>query len=79
MLCCIDPTKTVHISRGVTGVEADEPVTIPQLYNRIFRKKPNGKALCWKGKSGQWQSISYIEYKKLIYNVAKSFLKVLYQ
>jgi len=78
MLRSFDPSKAVFISKGVTGVEAEEPVTIPQLYNRIFRMKPNEKALCWKGKNDQWQSMVYIEYKNLIYNVAKSFLKVFF-
>ena len=77
-LRCFGPAETVDITRGETGIEAEEPTTIPQFYNKIFRKKPNNRALRWKGKGDHWQSITYIEYKKLIYNVSKSFLKVIY-
>ena len=76
---CCHPTETVDIAIGESGVEALPPVTIPEFFKRTFDKIPNGKALCWKdNKDGPWQSMTYAEYKKLIYSVAKSFLKVLY-
>ena len=78
-LRCCDPTDTVNILLGKSGISSINPVTIPKLYERVFNKIPNGKALCWKdNKGGPWQSMTYAEYKKLIYNVAKSFLKVMY-
>ena len=74
---CCHPTETVDIAIGESGVEALPPITIPRFFKRTFDKIPNGKALCWKDdKDDTWQSITYAEYKKLIYNVAKSFLKV---
>ena len=75
-LCCIDRDKTVDILRGTNGVEAEEPETIPQFYNKMFRKKSDSPALHWKDGAGQWKSMTYAEYKKLIYDVAKSFIKV---
>ena len=76
---CCHPDATVDIALGQSGVEALPPVTIPEFFKRTFDKIPNGKALCWKSnKEGPWQSMTYAEYKKLIYNVAKSFLKVWY-
>jgi len=78
-LRCCDVTDTVDILLGESAISSVNPVTIPQLYERVFIKIPNGKALCWKdSKEGPWQSITYAEYKNLIYNVAKSFIKVIY-
>ena len=50
-------------------------MTIPDLYSNMFNKKPDEIALKWKD-NGEWQHKTYAEYKDLIYNVAKSFLKV---
>ena len=76
---CLDPTDTVDIAVGESGIRALEPITIPQFMKRTVDKIPDGKALCWKdNKEDQWQSLTYTQYLKLIYNTAKSFLKVLY-
>ena len=76
---CFDPTDTVDIVVGESDIQAIKPVTIPQFFQRICDKVPNGAALCWKDKKEDpWQTLTYIQYKKLIYNVAKSFLKVMY-
>jgi len=75
---CCHPTETVDIAIGQSGVEALPPTTIPEFFKRTFNKIPNGQALCWKdNKEDTWHSMTYSEYKKLLYNVAKSFLKVL--
>jgi len=75
---CCHPTETVDITIGQCGVEALPPTTIPEFFKRTFNKIPNGQALCWKdNKEDTWHSMTYLEYKKLIYNVAKSFLKVI--
>ncbi|XP_065884226.1 long-chain-fatty-acid--CoA ligase ACSBG2-like [Dysidea avara] len=74
---CLDPTDTVDITVGESGIRALEPITIPQFMKRTVDKIPDGKALCWKNnKEDPWQSLTYTQYLKLIYNTAKSFLKL---
>ena len=76
---CCNPTDTVDIAIGASGFAANKPMTVPQFLQRTCDKVPNGVALCWKDKKEDpWQSLTYAQYKKLIYNVAKSFLKVMY-
>ena len=76
-LRCFDPTDTVDIAMGGSGVESIKPVTVPQFFQQTFDQLPDAAAMCWKDdKEGPWQSLTYAQYKKLIYNVAKSFLKV---
>lgn len=78
-LRCFDPTGTVDIRTGSSGVAADEPMTVAQFFKRTFDRIPDSRALCWKdNKEGPWQTLTYTQYKALIYNVAKSFLKVMY-
>jgi len=77
-LRCHNPTDTVDIAIGESGIEAKQPITIPELYKTTFSKMPNEKALRWKRSDGLWQCITYSEYEKLIYKVAKSFNKVSY-
>ena len=76
-LRCCDPTETLDIAIGASGVAAIKPLTVSQFLQITCDKLPNGVALCWKDRKGDsWQSLTYAQYKKLIYNVAKSFLKV---
>ena len=76
-LRCFDPTGTVDIIRGTSGVAADEPMTVSQFFKKTIDKIPDKEAVSWKSnKEGPWQHLTYAEYKRLIYNVAKSFLKV---
>ena len=78
-LRCCDPTDVVDIALGESGFAAVKPMTVPQFFQRTCDKLPNGVALCWKNKMGDpWQNLTYAQYKKLIYNVAKSFLKVMW-
>ena len=77
-LRCYDPSDTVDLAVGQSGVAAKKPVTIPEFFKKTFDEMPTVKALCWKDKKEDpWQSMTYAEYKKLIYAVAKSYLKVL--
>ena len=76
-LYCFDLSGTVDIAMGESGVAATKPVTIPEYYQSTFDKMPDKKALCWKdNKDGPWKNLTYGEYRKLIYLVAKSLLKV---
>ena len=77
-LRCVDPTDTVDILMGEAGINASKPVTVSALFERTFKTWPDVKALCWKNKKEEpWQILTYAQYKKLIYDVAKSFLKVM--
>ena len=77
-LRCHDPTDTVDLAIGESGITAKKPATIPEFFKKTFDEMPDVKALCWKDKKEDpWHSMTYSEYKKLIYNVAKSFLKVI--
>ena len=74
---CTDPSDTVDIVIGESGIRAIKPITVPQFCQKTFDKLPNGAALCWKNRhEDPWQIITYTQYKKLIYDTAKSFLKV---
>lgn len=77
-LRCIDTTETVDILVGEAGVATIKPVTVPEFFKKTVDKWPDVKALCWKDKKEDpWKSLTYLQYKKLIYNVAKSFRKVI--
>ena len=74
-----NPAKPVNKRSGRSGIAAKKPVTIPKFFIERFNVWPKVKALCWKDKMVEpWQSKTYTEYKQLVYNVAKSFLKVMY-
>ena len=76
---CFDPTDTVDIDIGQSGVAANKPLTVPQYFQITFDKLPDNPALSWKDKKEEpWKSLTYTQYKKLIYNVAKSLIKVMY-
>ena len=78
-LRCCDPTDTVDIAIEASGFAAVKPMTVPQFLQKTCDKLPNGVALCWKDRKEEpWRTLTYAQYKKLIYNVAKSFLKVMY-
>ena len=75
---CFHPGDTVDIALGESGIAAEPPITIPEFYKQTFDIVPNEKALCWKNnKDDPWESMTYADYKKLIYSVAKSFVKVI--
>ena len=76
---CFDPTGTVDIAIGQSGVAAKKPLTVPQYFQKAFDKLPDQTALSWQDKKKEpWKSLTYAQYKKLIYNVAKSLIKVMY-
>ena len=59
------------------AVENASPVTIPYLYEKTFKNFPEELALSWKEtKEDHWETLTYAGYKKLIYDVSKSFVKV---
>ena len=59
------------------AVENASPVTIPYFYEKTFKNFPEELALSWKEtKEDHWEKLTYAGYKKLIYDVSKSFVKV---
>ena len=78
-VCCFDPTDTVHIPMGQSGVAANIPLTVPQFFQLTFEKLPDQPALSWQDKKEEpWKSLTYAQYRKLIYDVAKSLIKVMH-
>ena len=77
-LRCYDPSETVGIAIGTSGVAAAKPVTVPSYFQSTCDRLPNGVALCWKDrKEDPWKTLTYAQYRRQIYYVAKSFLKVM--
>jgi len=76
---CFDPADTVKITLGVSGIQSEEPITIPKFLRDSCNANPNVVALQWKysrDANAPWHSMTYAEYHKCICEVAKSFLKV---
>ena len=77
--CCFDPTGTVEIPIGQSGIVANKPLTVSQFFQLTFDKLPDNPALSWQDKEEEpWKSLTYAQYKKLIYNIAKSLIKVMH-
>ena len=77
-LRCYDPSDTVDIAIGASGIAAAKPITVPSYFQSTCDRLPNGVALCWKdGKEDPWKTLTYAQYRRQLYNVAKSFLKVM--
>lgn len=62
---------------GESGIEAEEPMTVGQMFQATKNKVPNHPALKYKD-NGEWKAITYAEYYDLCVQAAKSFLKVMY-
>ena len=76
------PTRTklsrddeVVLAIGESGFEAEEPMTVGQLFENVVKKFPARVALEYK-ENGIWKAITYSEYYHHCIRAAKSFLKV---
>jgi len=69
------PEIGVDLAIGESGIEAEEPITVGQLFKNTLEKFPTHPALNYK-EDGAWKTITYTGYYELCIKAAKSFLKV---
>ena len=70
-----DPANGPDIAMGESGISADAPMTIAEMFKMTVTQVPDRIAL--KYKSGDtWQEVTYQQYYDLTVAAAKSFLKV---
>ena len=60
---------------GESGIEAEEPITVGQLFRSTKERFPAHPALKYK-EDGEWKAYTYTEYYDHCIKAAKSFLKV---
>ena len=60
---------------GETGIEAEKPITVGELFKDVVARFPIHPALKYK-EDRTWKTITYTEYYDLCIQAAKSFLKV---
>ena len=70
-----NPYEKVDLATGKSGIEAEEPITIGQLFMDAVDRFPKHPALKYK-EDGKWKAITYTDYYDLCIKAAKSFLKV---
>ena len=70
-----NPSEKVDLAIAESGIEAEEPITVGQLFRRTVEKFPDHPALKYK-ENGTWKAIPYTEYYNLSIRAAWSFLKV---
>ena len=71
----VDPSKPVDIVLGESGLTAEEPITIGQMFRATLSNCPNNHALASK-EGDTWSKLTYTEYYNYCTKAAKSFLKV---
>ena len=69
------PDVGIDLAIGESGVEAEEPITVGQLFKTTVERFPTHPALKYK-EDGTWKTITYTGYYELCIRAAKSFLKV---
>ena len=67
--------EVVDLAIGETGIEAEKPVAVGQLFKDAVARFPMHPALKYKD-DGTWKTITYTGYYDLCIKAAKSFLKV---
>ena len=70
-----NPDEEVDLAIGESGIEAEEPMTVGQLFKDVVKQLPNHAALKHK-EDKEWKTITYTEYYNLCIKAAKSFQKV---
>ena len=60
---------------GESGIEAEKPVTVGELFKEVVARFPMHPALKYK-EDGIWKTITYTDYYDRCIKAAKSFLKV---
>ena len=69
------PNIGVDLAIGESGIEAEEPITVGQLFKNTVERFPTHPALKYK-EDGTWKTITYTGYYEFCIRAAKSFLKV---
>ena len=69
------PNVGIDLAIGESGVEAEEPITVGQLFKTTVERFPTHPALKYK-EDGTWKTITYTGYYEFCIRAAKSFLKV---
>ena len=73
--CTWNPDEVVDLAIGETGIEAEKPVTVGELFKDVVARFIKHPALKYK-EDGIWKAITYTDYYGLCIKAAKSFLKV---
>ena len=69
------PDEEVDLAIGESGIEAEEPITVGQLFKYAVERFPDHPALKYK-EDGRWKSFTYTEYYGDCIRASKSFIKV---
>ena len=69
------PDEEVDLAMGKSGIEAEEAITVGQLFKSTKERFHDYPALKYQ-EDGEWKSITYTEYYDECIRAAKSFLKV---
>ena len=70
-----DPANGPDIAMGESGLSADAPMTIAEMFKMTVTQVPDRIALKYKSED-TWQEVTYQQYYDLTVAAAKSFLKV---
>ena len=70
-----NPDEKVDLAIGESGIEAEKPMTVGQLFKDAVARFSMHPALKYK-EDGIWKTITYTGYYDLCIKAAKSFLKV---
>ena len=73
--CTWNPDGVVDLAIGESGIEAEKPITVGELFKDVVARFPKRPALKYK-EGGIWKTITYTGYYGLCIKAAKSFLKV---
>ena len=74
-VCTCVPDGVVDLAMGESGIEAEQPINVGQLFQNTVQRDPKHPALKYK-QNGTWIAISYAEYYGRCIKAARSFLKV---
>ena len=69
------PDEVVDLAIGESGIEAEKPITVGQLFKNAVERFHLHPALKYK-EDGEWKTITYLAYYNCCIKAAKSFLKV---
>lgn len=71
-----DPAEAIKIKMGKNGLTTRQPISIPGILTKTARDFPEHPALYFKDVKGDWQYLTYTEYKEKVYHMAKVFIKL---